>query len=375
MLPSCGFRMNKTLCNLIKVISLICAYLLVTKVYQSTEYGADFEIVKPTRPVGISCPGIIAGEEGELKRALGYTLNHKPLRRSDQYYIHATSDCDKFKTVMGYPIKPLSDEEAEFPIAFGILMYKEVEQTERLLRAIYRPQNVYCIHVDAKAQYGVRQGVKAIADCFPNVFLASKEVNVVYGSFNRLQADINCMEETLKRHKHWKYFINLASQSFPIKTIQEIVNILKIYNGANDIESLVGQLLEDQKYRFEWKWHLRRQFFGSYYFDKTAIRKDPAPHNLSIVRGSAYGVFSHSFVDYVLSDPVARDLLDWSRDTYSPDEHYWASLNQLHENPQLPSPGGFKGKITFQSNHISIFSDVQNSSTLKGANTVFLLFH
>lgn len=38
---------------------------------------------------------------------------------------------------------------------------------------------------------------------------------------------------------------------------------------------------------------------------------------------------------------MAKELLDWSRDTYSPDEHYWATLNY---NTHLHSPGGYKGK-------------------------------
>ncbi len=39
-------------------------------------------------------------------------------------------------------------EERGFPLAFSVLLYEEAEQAERLLRAVYRPHNVYCIHVD-----------------------------------------------------------------------------------------------------------------------------------------------------------------------------------------------------------------------------------
>ena len=42
----------------------------------------------------------------------------------------------------------MTAEEEAFPIAYSLLMHKEVEQAERLLRAIYRPQNSYCIHID-----------------------------------------------------------------------------------------------------------------------------------------------------------------------------------------------------------------------------------
>jgi hypothetical protein len=49
------------------------------------------------------------------------------------------------------------------------------------------------------------------------------------------------MEELWKRHKTWKYFINLTGQEFPLKTNYELVKILQAYNGANDVEATVKQ--------------------------------------------------------------------------------------------------------------------------------------
>ena len=45
------------------------------------------------------------------------------------------------------------------------------------------------------------------------------------------------MRDMLRIGTDWKYYINLASEAFPLKTNAELVEILKIYNGANDIES------------------------------------------------------------------------------------------------------------------------------------------
>ena len=41
--------------------------------------------------------------------------------------------------------------EREFPLAFGILIYKEFDQFEQLFRLIHRRYNFHCIHVDAKS--------------------------------------------------------------------------------------------------------------------------------------------------------------------------------------------------------------------------------
>ena len=39
--------------------------------------------------------------------------------------------------------------------------------------------------------------MKAIANCLPNVFIASKLEDVIYEGYSRLQADINCMTDLL----------------------------------------------------------------------------------------------------------------------------------------------------------------------------------
>jgi hypothetical protein len=68
------------------------------------------------------------------------------------------------------------------------------------------------------------------------------------------------------------------------------------------------------------------------------------PYDIDIVRGSGYGIFSRSFVEFIISDKRAMGLLEWSRHTYSPDEHYWSTLHHLYSNPHLHAPGGYRGK-------------------------------
>ena len=117
---------------------------------------------------------------------------------------------------------------------------------------------------------------------------------------------------------------HLASQDFPIKTNQEIVKILKLYNGSNDIEGMSGKRVQAVRGRFSRRWDevtLRDKPFQRAKLNKTTIVKEPPPHNLNIVRGSAYGIFSRKFVDFIVNKQISRDLLTWSRDTYSPDEH------------------------------------------------------
>ena len=88
-------------------------------------------------------------------------------------------------------------------------IHKYAEQFKRLLKAIYEPQNLYCVHIDAKADLSFVRTVTAIVECFSNVFLATQLVDVAYAGFGRLLADIHCMQCSSNDATHqWKYVIN-----------------------------------------------------------------------------------------------------------------------------------------------------------------------
>lgn len=60
-----------------------------------------------------------------------------------------------------------------------------------------RPHNVYCIHIDAKSSIIFQSAIKSITQCFQNVFIATKLEKIVYAGFERLKADLNCMEDLI----------------------------------------------------------------------------------------------------------------------------------------------------------------------------------
>ena len=72
----------------------------------------------------------------------------------------------------------------------------------------------------------------------------------------------------------------------------------------------------------------------------TLYRKSLPPYNISIAQGSTHIIACRGFIDYILHNPIANDLLEWMNDTHVPDEHYFATLNH---NRHLQVPGGYKG--------------------------------
>ncbi len=188
-----------------------------------------------TEPLKL-CKGLFEGEVETVILASFYQLQHAKVVSPDEKIMGLTTDCESFRTQRQYITAPLNDEEADFPIAYSIMVHKDVEQIERLLRAIYRPQNYYCIHVDATSPPTMYQSVKTIASCFDNVFMASERVDVKWGKMSLLQSELVCLKDLLQ-YKTWKYLLNVAGQEWPLKTNWELVQILKAYNGANDIET------------------------------------------------------------------------------------------------------------------------------------------
>lgn len=263
----------------------------------------------------------------------------------DATYVTAARDCVSFKTDFGYRTTLQPEDDADFPIAFNILVHHSAAQFERLLRAIYRPHNSYCVHIDAKAPESFKDAIKAIVRCFDNVFIASKLEVIVYAGFSRLQADINCMKDQLNSPIQWRYLLNMAANTYPLKTNAELTKILKIYNGANDIRG--GSILtRSLKERWESEWLQVMDNGGERYYLKRSFRQlGRPPHNLTIVKGSAYGAFSRGFVKYMLTSEVARNFLYFCRATYSPDEHFWHTLHHTYNNRHIqpPPPGSYAG--------------------------------
>ena len=295
--------------------------------------------MQPPRPRvhHVSCKALMQRDRTEqLKPGQLRSSRHA---KSDAAMVEYTSNCSKL--LLSYRTCPNSEEEARYPIAFSILCHKDSAQVERLLRNIYQPQNVYCIHPDSKSNPDFHKALQNLADCFPNVFIASKLERVVYSSFSRLQADINCMQDLVNRPERWTYLINIVGAAFPLKTNREIVKILQVYNGQNDIEGLAADKF--MQHRIGYIYSIKKTKRGET-LRRGESRNRSVPGNLTLIRGSAYGVFSRAFLEFTLMDSLAKELLEWSMDTQTPDEHYWATLNQLYHNPFLNSPGGFKGR-------------------------------
>ncbi|CAL8085953.1 unnamed protein product [Calicophoron daubneyi] len=149
----------------------------------------------------------------------------------------STSHCQKVFSLTPittyYRVQP---EEADFPLAFNILVFTDLERAIRLLRAIYRPQNSYCIHVDKKSTEEYVRTLKIAANCLGNnvLFVPDGERrDAKWGEISNLEPELICFKMLMENNRNWKYLINLTGQEFPLRTNWELVVALKALNGSN----------------------------------------------------------------------------------------------------------------------------------------------
>ncbi|KAM7229728.1 hypothetical protein CapIbe_019844 [Capra ibex] len=234
--------------------------------------------------------------------------------------------CHEYVARSHYITETLSEEEAGFPLAYVMTIHKDFGTFERLFRAIYMPQNVYCVHVDEKATDTFKGSVKQLLSCFPNAFLASKMEPVVYGGISRLQADLNCIKDLVASEVPWKYILNTCGQDFPLKTNREIIRHLKGFKGKNITPGVLPPAHAIGRTKYVHHELLKQK--NSYVIKTTKLKTLP-PHNMTVYFGTAYVALTREFANFVLHDPLALDLMSWSKDTYSPDEHFWVTLNRI----------------------------------------------
>ncbi|ELW71203.1 Beta-1,3-galactosyl-O-glycosyl-glycoprotein beta-1,6-N-acetylglucosaminyltransferase 7 [Tupaia chinensis] len=207
------------------------------------------------------------------------------------------------------------------------MIQEELATFVQLLRAIYAPQNVYCVHVDEKAPKKFKTAVHTLVNCFENVFISSENEKAASAGFPRLQAEINCMKDLVHAKLQWSYVINLRGQDFPIKTNKEIIRHIRskwtdknIAPGVIQTPNAKAQTSQSHP-ELSPEGHIRvsphRRF------------KDEPLHNVTIYSGSAHYILTRKFVEFLLTDVRAKAMLQWAKGMRSPEQHYWVTLSRL----------------------------------------------
>ncbi|XP_031228757.1 beta-1,3-galactosyl-O-glycosyl-glycoprotein beta-1,6-N-acetylglucosaminyltransferase 7 [Mastomys coucha] len=323
---------------------MICAFVFL---YLRNPDPEEAE-AEPTHPAVVECgfyPDELCSALFDGKKAAPQIAQFcKPPQNSEvPAHLRSLGNCSRMAQGLHFITRPLSAEEGNFSLAYVIHAPKELAMFVRLLRAIYAPQNVYCVHIDEKAPKKFKSAMQTFVDCFGNVFLLSKTQKVAHDNLRRLQAEIDCMRDLVHSPFQWHYVMNLCGQEFPIKTNQEIIRYIRTrWKGKNITPGVIpppntrpktGQSSPEPSPN------------ENSYTPPNTMFKQKAPHNLTIYSGSAHYALTRKFVGFILTDPRAKDMLQWSKDIHSPEQHYWVTLNQLKDAPGATPDAGWEGHI------------------------------
>jgi len=306
---------------------VVCLKVSVRFSTETMASATDFDVI-PTyhRYENISCQAIYDMDPIEVGKSL--SLRKTAVEDPDESLANLTASCPRYLHVRGYANIPVSEEERSFPLAYSMVVHKSAWMVERVLRSLYSPTNIYCIHYDQKSSPSFMAAMQGLARCLPNVFIASRLESVTYASVSRLNADLNCLTDLAASEVRWRYVINLCGQDFPLRSNIELVSELRSLGGSNMLET--SRPPPQKKLRFLFHHQLKDVNFEYQKLPvKTDTTKAPPPKGIEMFIGSAYFVLSREFVAYVQSSPLARNFLSWSEDTFSPDEHFWATLTRI----------------------------------------------
>ena len=194
--------------------------------FKSWTKGVVTEITPSLRYT--NCTKLMNGDAMELEEV------NQILSENITFYINSNfSNCAEISREL-YDNFYISESESNFPIAYALVVHTNAQQTLRFLKAIYRPQNLYCIHPDPRSGPNFTEIFRHIAHCIPNVFLPSELHKVDYYKPHTIfEAQMSCFKD-LEAHPHkWRYVINLCSRELPLKTNHHIIECLRNMNGTS----------------------------------------------------------------------------------------------------------------------------------------------
>ena len=274
-------------------------------------------------PVEKNCSKLLAGDKEESEKVKLATKGWKS-RVSYNQLLKLSRNCSRLAESLTDNVY-ISKVEVSFPIAFSFVVYDSPEQFLRLLKVLYRPGNVYCIHPDKKSAY--HKFFTNIAKCLHNVITARKRVYVSWGATSLLRAQMHCLSDLDRYRKNqleeerWQYVINLCGKEVPLLSVKEMVEKLIQMNHTS---SVVGWPIPESEF-----WTTIR------------FKGKKLPYNLVYHKSMTYNALSEPFVSFLLHNSTAKKLYNFFMDTYFPEEHFYATLFRMPG-----APGSYNPNIT-----------------------------
>lgn len=142
-------------------------------------------------------------------------------------------------------------------MAYLIMVHHKPRQFEWLMNALYTPEDLFLVHLDAKSLLGIKRArrgmlaeVRRVIAGRPNVrLLRPRFTNWGGWSLSRLLVD--AIRVALECDPRWTHFVNLSGQCYPLRPLREVRERLDALNGQPCVQMRpFSELPADD-------WHLR----------------------------------------------------------------------------------------------------------------------
>uniref|UniRef100_A0AC35FLN3 Core-2/I-Branching enzyme n=1 Tax=Panagrolaimus sp. PS1159 TaxID=55785 RepID=A0AC35FLN3_9BILA len=242
-------------------------------------------------------------------------------------------ECEDIFSRHYFPLKPLTNSEKDFPIAFARIVYRDYYFLETELATNYQPQNFYCYAIDKKSKKIFHEQIKNLSKCFPNVFFTKKEYAVDSAGHFMNIAHLECIK--LLNEFKWKYVVLLQNHDFAIKTNAEMVQIFKWLNGTNDVElRKLPKKRIDKTYNYTFE---DLKLFKNE--TRNSISFNGFPPQLNFAKGYVESSLSKEMVNFMLNEMDLTELLiRLNKRGFGVDEIF---IPTLQATEALNIPGGF----------------------------------
>ena len=278
------------------------------------------------------CNSLWSGKRREVKKVRSRLVTWRN-SRSDEVFLKQLHNCTYVQELLNDNFYN-SPVERQFPLAFLMVIHNHPQQVVRLLRVLYRPQNVYCIHVDAKAKKELIEAIENLSRCVPNILVSAKLVEVYWcGAESYLEAQLSCLEllHAARETWKWRYVMNTCGTELPLKTNREMVEHLRKMNGTTYMfTSDFPKTLKKERFTYK---HLpdgqpqqTNETFGE------------PPYGIKLYKSSTYCIMSYAFADFVLTHPKAIALRKYLKGALIAEEHFYITLYHLLEAPVGEAP-------------------------------------
>ncbi|VDL78899.1 unnamed protein product [Nippostrongylus brasiliensis] len=181
--------------------------------------------------VHLDCPSILS----DINLATRYAYWNLDSKSYEEELLSSENICETLDKRFLFEKEPLSDEEADYPLAYGLLIHKNIIQFLLQLSIFYHPQNAYCIVVDGTASKTFRKFVMSLPKCFANVVVFTGKRSQ-WGTYGILDNVYRCFKHLTLMEHDWKYYQYLSGSDLPMRTNLEMVRIMKALNGSINSE-------------------------------------------------------------------------------------------------------------------------------------------